>query len=84
MKKKRILILFLTVLGFVSCTNVSSSKEKNDLTPQEFVDKKIIKNHVIIDGHDYIFYEHGERGYENYSFQLEHSVECQKCYDIFD
>lgn len=35
-------------------------------------------------GHDIIFHESGNRGYRNYSFSIEHAMDCQKCYDVFD
>ena len=82
---KKILILFFIVLSFVSCTNNDATFTYNeDLPAQEFIDKKIKKSSVIIDGHNYIFYEYGGRHERNYSFELEHSIECKKCYEIFD
>lgn len=81
---KKILILFFIVLSFVSCTNTSPFTGNDDLSAQEFIDKKITKTPVIIDGHNYVFYEYGARWEKNYSFDLEHSMECIKCYEIFD
>lgn len=81
---KKILILFFIVLSFVSCTNTSPFTNNDNLTAQEFIDKKITKNPVIIDGHNYVLYEYGSRYERNYSFELEHSMKCVKCYENFN
>ena len=82
---KKILILFFIVLNFVSCTNNDATFTYNEGLPaQDFIDKKIKKSPVIINGHNYIFFEYGTRGKKNYAFELEHAMECKKCYDIFD
>lgn len=82
---KRFLILFFIILSFVSCTNNDATFTYNKGLPaQEFIDKKIKKSPVIIDGHNYVLYEYGGRYESNYSFELEHSIECKKCYEIFD
>ena len=82
---KKILILFFIVLSFVSCTNNDATFTYNEgLLAQDFIDKKIKKSPVIIDGHNYVLYEYGSRHERNYSFELKHSIECKKCYEIFD
>lgn len=81
---KKIIILLFIVLSFVSCANTTQFTCDNDLPAKEFIDKKITKTPVIIDGHNYIFFEYGTRGKKNYAFELEHAMECKKCYDIFD
>ena len=81
---KKIIILLFIVLSFVSCANTTQFTCDNDLPAKEFIDKKITKTPVIIDGHNYIFFEYGVRGKKNYAIELEHAMECKKCYDIFD
>ena len=82
---KKILIMFFIVLSFASCTNNEPTFTYNECLPaQEFIDKKIKKSPVIIDGHNYVLYEYGGRHERNYSFELEHSIECKKCYEIFN
>ena len=76
---KKILTLFFIVLSFVSCTNNDAKFTYNEGLPaQDFIDKKIKKSPVIIDGHNYVLYEYGSRHERNYS------IECKKCYEIFD
>ena len=76
---KKNLILFFIVLNFVSCTNNDATFTYNEgLAAQDFIDKKIKKSPVIINGHNYVLYEYGGRHERNYSFELEHSIECKK------
>ena len=73
------------VLSFVSCTNNDATFTYNEGLPsKDFIDKKIKKSPVIINGYNYVLYEYGGRHERNYSFELEHSIECKKCYEIFD
>ena len=77
--EKKNLILFFIVLSFVSCTNNDSTFTYNEGLPaQDFIDKKIKKSPVIIDGYNYVLYEYGSRHERNYSFELKHSIECKK------
>ena len=64
--------------------NNGISNKKRRFASQDFIDKKIKKSPVIINGHNYVLYEYGGRHERNYSFELEHSIECKKCYEIFD
>lgn len=86
---KRILFgLFVCTLFVASC-----QKENNDpkgkwspkMTPQEFFDYRIKKSEITDSvGHMYYLYETGLRGSDDYSFNLEHRMDCKICLGIFD
>lgn len=86
--KKILFTLFVCTLFVTGCREDSlNPKEKypTDMTPQEFFDFRIRKSEIVDSaGHMYYLYEAGERGWRNYSFSLEHRMDCKKCLDIFD
>lgn len=76
----RFILLCLTFLLCVGC-----AESNLDKTPQEFFNTEIKHSNVIDStGHSLILHEIGIRGMDNYSFSIEHSPVCKKCYDIYD
>lgn len=92
--KKTVLYSVMIVCGFLGCGLIgacSSShgnpqdKWDTEMTPQEFFDYEITKSEVTDSaGHTLILYETGRRGSRFYSFSIDHSTECKKCYAAFD
>ncbi len=87
--KKILFTLCVCALFATSCQDEKSNDPKNkysmDMSPQEFFDYKIRKSEIVDSaGHMYYLYEIGSREYKNYSFDLEHRMDCKKCLDIFD
>ena len=85
-----LLILLFILLSCVSCCGVHDPSDtryirKDSIETQEFFNK-YIKETVVINsqGHHVIFYEHGSRHSNGYTFTIEHSVNCQKCLDLYD
>jgi len=82
--KKILFTLFVCIL----CITTSCREESNDpkdkypmtMTPQEFFDYRIKKSEIVDStGHMYYLYEFGMRGYNNYSFAIEHRMDCKAC-----
>lgn len=85
---KKLIICLLFAFIFVSCQLSNDAKLglfPEEASPQEYFDK-VIRHNVVTDtaGHTLILHEAGERGLRNYSFSIEHSPECKKCYEIYD
>lgn len=85
-----LLIALIILLSCVSCDNVhdpsdTSHIRQDSIETQEFFDQHI-KETVVINsqGHQVIFYECGSRYGKGYAFTIEHSVNCQKCLDLYD
>ncbi len=85
-----LLIVLVILLSCVSCDNVHDPSDpshirQDSIETQEFFDQHI-KETVVINsqGHQVIFYEYGRRCKEGYVFTIEHSVNCQKCLDLYD
>ena len=85
---KRILFVLFICALLTSCWEKSNDfkrKYSYGMTPQEFFDHKINKSEIVdSSGHMYYLYETGLRGYDNYSFDLEHRMDCKVCLDTFD
>jgi len=84
-----ILTVFVFTLFVTGCQEEKSNDPKDkypkDMTGQEFFDYKIRKSEIVDSaGHMYYFYEMGYREGDNYSFDLEHRMDCKKCLEIFD
>lgn len=87
MKKFIILILAITFVStFVSCDFKGGHLIYRDSYPaQQYFNEQIRKSEITDSlGHMYYMYEVGTRGSNNYSFDLEHRIDCKKCLDIFD
>ena len=82
------LTLFVCTLFVTGCrekSNDPKDKYSKDMTGQEFFDYKIRKSEIVdTAGHMYYFYEMGSREGNNYSFDLEHRMDCKVCLGIFD
>ena len=80
-------IIVFCVTTFYSCTDENGNNilKYDSIPAQEWFDK-YIRHSTIIDenGHTLIMHEIGTRKERNYSFSIEHSTECKKCYDIYD
>lgn len=86
---KKILFTLCVCTLFITGCQVKSNDSKNKyskyMTPQEVFDYKIRKSEIVDSaGHMYYLYETGSRGYKNYSFDLEHRMDCKKCNEIYD
>lgn len=78
-----ILKVGLAILMVLYLTLAVMWNSARKLTPQDYIDS-ISRSEIVIDGHDYILFESGERMLPGYSFNLEHNIECKKCISIFD
>ena len=92
---RKITFILLIILGImlacISCTTDMHDPEdityihQDSIETQkffnEYIKETLITNH---EGHQVILYENGFRYGKYYSFSIEHSPTCQKCYDIYD
>lgn len=85
--KKLLFVLICIFSILLSCctekNSVSENISNNDA--QNFFDNEM-RHSTVYDknGHELILHEYGLRGYNYYSFSIEHSTTCKKCYEIFD
>lgn len=87
MKKISILVFAcLSVITFISCDFKGGNLIYKDSYPaQQYFNEQIRKSEITDSlGHMYYMYEVGTRKSNNYSFDLEHRIDCKKCLDIFD
>ena len=81
-------IIIFCIIIFCSCTNENGHNvftTDDSIPTQEWFDK-YIRHSTIIDknGHTLIIYEIGCRSQPNYSFSIEHSQICEKCFKKYN
>lgn len=79
---KKILFILLFGICCVSCCNDDSTQHISH--EQQYFNS--LKRSKVIDPeeHELIMYEACLRGTRNYSFSIEHSPNCKKCYELFN
>jgi len=86
--KKILLSFVLCCVLFCGCEKANRDPNTTDnyheMSAQRFFDNYVKADSITYNGHDYIFYETGIRGYRNYSFTMEHRTDCKECLAIFD
>ena len=85
-----LLIILFIMLACISCTSIDDPGDityiqQDSIETQDFFNRNI-KETVITNkqGHQIILYENGFRFSKVYTFAIEHSPTCKKCYDIYD